>query len=88
MHWLRPIKYNLNNCTFAVTGDPNSRPASASATAFEKLRDTAIENLCVALKAGLTVEGNTVMAFISSISSREKAGCDRLPERLIVLSYL
>ncbi|XP_045112601.1 phosphatidylinositol 4-kinase alpha-like [Portunus trituberculatus] len=68
------------NLTVKVTGDSSNRPASASATAFEKLRDTAIENLCVALKAGLTVDANTVMAFISSISSREKAGCDRLPE--------
>ncbi|MPC85122.1 Phosphatidylinositol 4-kinase alpha [Portunus trituberculatus] len=73
---LTPHQGNLT-----VKGDSSNRPASASATAFEKLRDTAIENLCVALKAGLTVDANTVMAFISSISSREKAGCDRLPER-------
>ncbi|KAK3879548.1 hypothetical protein Pcinc_015884 [Petrolisthes cinctipes] len=74
--------------TVKITGDLSNRPASASVTAFEKLRDTAIENLCVALKAGLTVEANTVLAFISSISSREKAGYDRLPESdNIVISH-
>ncbi|XP_071514880.1 phosphatidylinositol 4-kinase alpha isoform X1 [Panulirus ornatus] len=76
------------NLTVKVTGDLSNRPGSVSATAFERLRDTAIENLCVALKAGLTVDANTVLAFISSISSREKAGCDRLPESdNIVISH-
>ncbi|XP_066970314.1 phosphatidylinositol 4-kinase alpha isoform X2 [Macrobrachium rosenbergii] len=68
------------NLTVKVTGEGGSRPPSSTASAFERLRDAAIENLCVALKAGLTVEPNTVMAFISSISGREKAGHDRLPE--------
>ncbi|KAG7162490.1 Phosphatidylinositol 4-kinase alpha-like [Homarus americanus] len=76
------------NLTVKVTGDTSNRPVSASAAAFERLRDTAIENLCIALKSGLTVDANTVLAFISSISSREKAGYDRLPESdNIVISH-
>ncbi|CAL4229404.1 unnamed protein product, partial [Meganyctiphanes norvegica] len=60
-------------------GDATVAP-SATQSAFDRLRDTAIDNLCVALKAGLTVEPNTVLAFISSISSREKAGKDRFTD--------
>ncbi|XP_047491882.1 phosphatidylinositol 4-kinase alpha-like isoform X2 [Penaeus chinensis] len=76
------------NLTVKVTGDGANRPVSATATALERLRDAAIENLCVALKAGLTVDPNTVLAFISSISGREKAGHDRLPESdNIVISH-
>ncbi|KAB7502620.1 Phosphatidylinositol 4-kinase alpha [Armadillidium nasatum] len=56
----------------------NSKPISATACAFEKLRDAAVENLCLALKAGLEVDPDTVFAFIASTSTREKASKDRL----------
>jgi len=38
--------------------------------AFQKLRDVAIEGLCLALKAGLTVDPNCVLAFLASVSNR------------------
>ncbi|KAK7078017.1 Phosphatidylinositol 4-kinase alpha, partial [Halocaridina rubra] len=83
--YLTPHQGNL---TVKVTGEGGSRPPSSTASAFERLRDAAIENLCVALKAGLQVDPNTVLAFISSISGREKAGHDRLPESdNIVISH-
>ncbi|XP_076062775.1 phosphatidylinositol 4-kinase III alpha isoform X2 [Oratosquilla oratoria] len=63
-----------------VTGEGNTKPPSATASAFERLRDAAVENLCLALKAGLTVDPNTVLAFISSISSQENSSRDRYPE--------
>ena len=56
----------------------SDKPQSRSAQAFEKLRDCAIENLCVALKAGVTVEPDIVYDFIASISTREKTSKERL----------
>lgn len=39
-------------------------------TPFEKLRDAAIENLCVALEAALTVDPFCVPALVGSVSNR------------------
>ncbi|XP_048482102.1 phosphatidylinositol 4-kinase alpha [Plutella xylostella] len=39
-------------------------------TPFEKLRDAAIENLCVALEAALSVEPHCVAALVGSVSNR------------------
>ncbi|XP_050552888.1 phosphatidylinositol 4-kinase alpha isoform X1 [Spodoptera frugiperda] len=39
-------------------------------TPFEKLRDAAIENLCVALEAALTVDPYCVPALVGSVSNR------------------
>lgn len=54
---------------------------SRTAIAFENLRDTAIENLCLALRAGLTVDNDIVFAFIASISTREKSSKERYGAR-------
>ncbi|KAJ9593546.1 hypothetical protein L9F63_014886, partial [Diploptera punctata] len=39
-------------------------------TAFEKLRDAAIENLCIALKAAYSVDPYCVRALVASVSNR------------------
>ncbi|CAG0882290.1 unnamed protein product [Darwinula stevensoni] len=44
--------------------------ASASQSAFERLRDAAIENLCLAIQAGLSVNTDQVQAFLASIANR------------------
>lgn len=38
--------------------------------AFQRLRDVAIDNLCHALKAGLSLEAHSVQAFLASVSNR------------------
>ncbi|XP_023346695.1 phosphatidylinositol 4-kinase alpha [Eurytemora carolleeae] len=45
---------------------------SAVVTAFEKLRDTAIDNICKALRAGIKTDPDSVKAFIASVSNRYK----------------
>ncbi|CAG0914490.1 unnamed protein product [Notodromas monacha] len=42
----------------------------SASTAFERLRDAAIENLCLALKAGLRVNPDQVQAFVASVANR------------------
>nr|XP_034827599.1 phosphatidylinositol 4-kinase alpha isoform X3 [Maniola hyperantus] len=44
--------------------------APMKSTPFEKLRDAAIENLCVALEAALTVDPFCVPALVGSVSNR------------------
>ncbi|CAG0888265.1 unnamed protein product [Cyprideis torosa] len=48
--------------------DPNR--ASPVAQAFEQLRDSAIANLCLALRAGLTISDDQVQAFVASVANR------------------
>ncbi|EEB20254.1 Phosphatidylinositol 4-kinase alpha, putative [Pediculus humanus corporis] len=43
---------------------------SSSEIAFEKLRDVAIENLCIALEAAFTVDPYCVPALVASVSKR------------------
>ncbi|XP_049766862.1 phosphatidylinositol 4-kinase alpha isoform X1 [Schistocerca cancellata] len=43
---------------------------STSQTAFEKLRDAAIENLCIALQAAYTLDPYCVRALVASVSNR------------------
>ncbi|PSN41691.1 hypothetical protein C0J52_07710 [Blattella germanica] len=43
---------------------------NSSQTAFEKLRDAAIENLCIALKAAYSVDPYCVRALVASVSNR------------------
>lgn len=44
--------------------------AAASRAAFDRLREAAIDNLCLALKAGLQVDPLCVQAFLASVSNR------------------
>jgi hypothetical protein len=43
---------------------------NSSQTAFEKLRDAAIENLCIVLKAAYSVDPHCVQALVASVSNR------------------
>jgi phosphatidylinositol 4-kinase len=58
---------------FAESGSrsPEDRTKEEMASdAFKRLRDVAIENLCLALKSGLTIDPNCVQAFLASVSNR------------------
>nr|CAD7396811.1 unnamed protein product [Timema cristinae] len=52
------------------TRSTDSLHVSTSQTAFEKLRDAAIENLCIALEAAYTVDPYCVRALVASVSNR------------------
>ncbi|CAG2059865.1 unnamed protein product, partial [Timema podura] len=52
------------------TRSTDSLHISTSQTAFEKLRDAAIENLCIALEAAYTVDPYCVRALVASVSNR------------------
>jgi phosphatidylinositol 4-kinase len=56
------------------TQNPNQNvddPLVLSArAAFERLREASIDNLCLALKAGMQVDPNCVQAFLASVSNR------------------
>lgn len=43
---------------------------SQTQSAFEKLRDAAIENLCIALEAAHSVDPYCVPALVASVSNR------------------
>jgi phosphatidylinositol 4-kinase len=43
---------------------------NSNQTAFEKLRDAAIENLCIALQAAYIVDPYCVRALVASVSNR------------------
>jgi phosphatidylinositol 4-kinase len=43
---------------------------NSSQMAFEKLRDAAIENLCIALQAAYSVDPYCVRALVASVSNR------------------
>ncbi|KAK7873127.1 hypothetical protein R5R35_006354 [Gryllus longicercus] len=51
-----------------VHGDTHT--TSTAQTAFEKLRDAAIENLCIALKAAYSVDPYCVRALVAAVSNR------------------
>ena len=73
------IVHQNNKALFKVT-DSNedvaakmkeAKKPNATLIAFEKLRDTAVENLCKALRAGMrTHEKDIVKALIFSVSNR------------------
>ena len=43
---------------------------SSARAAFERLREASIDNLCLALKAGMQVDPNCVQAFLATVSNR------------------
>ena len=61
-------------CHIAVQGKEHQTLTETGvpikSTPFEKLRDAAIENLCVALEAALTVDPFCVPALVGSVSNR------------------
>lgn len=48
----------------------NNKTFSSVQTAFEQLRDAAIENLCYALEAAHTLDPDCVRALVASVSNR------------------
>lgn len=58
---------------FSVQGkdvDGMNNEVSSSQSAFDKLRDVAIENLCMALESAFTVDPYCVPALVASVSNR------------------
>nr|CAD7260807.1 unnamed protein product [Timema shepardi] len=62
--------YCLRDFLGKETRSTDSLHISTSQTAFEKLRDAAIENLCIALEAAYTVDPYCVRALVASVSNR------------------
>lgn len=48
----------------------DSKTRNSVQAAFEKLRDAAINNLCIALEAAHSVDPNCVPALVASVSNR------------------
>lgn len=49
---------------------PEDPLAISARAAFERLREASIDNLCLALKAGMQVDPNCVQAFLATVSNR------------------
>lgn len=68
------IKTGRDNLMITVQGSElkmvEAKPLGPSQTAFEKLRDAAIENLCIALEAAHSVDPYCVPALVASVSNR------------------
>ncbi|XP_047033201.1 phosphatidylinositol 4-kinase alpha isoform X2 [Helicoverpa zea] len=64
-----PILFKLHKLELEKTGKEHMK-VTLKSTPFEKLRDAAIENLCVALEAALTVDPYCVPALVGSVSNR------------------
>ncbi|CAG7786962.1 unnamed protein product, partial [Allacma fusca] len=61
----------IKNSETVSDGISSTEPVKKETTeAFQRLRDVAIENLCQALKSGLTMDPNCVQAFLASVSNR------------------
>ncbi|XP_022832167.1 phosphatidylinositol 4-kinase alpha isoform X6 [Spodoptera litura] len=69
-----PILFKLHKLELEKTGKEHMKVTQTGvpvkSTPFEKLRDAAIENLCVALEAALTVDPYCVPALVGSVSNR------------------
>ncbi|XP_050552891.1 phosphatidylinositol 4-kinase alpha isoform X4 [Spodoptera frugiperda] len=75
-----PILFKLHKLELEKTGKEHMKVTQlqgltetgvpVKSTPFEKLRDAAIENLCVALEAALTVDPYCVPALVGSVSNR------------------
>ncbi|XP_022832166.1 phosphatidylinositol 4-kinase alpha isoform X5 [Spodoptera litura] len=72
-----PILFKLHKLELEKTGKEHMKVTRLTetgvpvkSTPFEKLRDAAIENLCVALEAALTVDPYCVPALVGSVSNR------------------
>jgi phosphatidylinositol 4-kinase len=61
---------NILLCSEVQGKEMENASANSSQTAFEKLRDAAIENLCIALQAAYSVDPYCVRALVASVSNR------------------
>lgn len=64
----QPYKVMIQGKELDGIGD--ARTVSSTQAAFEKLRDAAIENLCIALEASHVNDADTVRALVASLSNR------------------
>ncbi|XP_043226058.1 phosphatidylinositol 4-kinase alpha-like isoform X2 [Amphibalanus amphitrite] len=74
------------NITLTVTDTSGAAPGRTSRvtdSALDQLRDAAIENLCVALKAGHSYDDVTIKAFVASVSNRLFTATHRANARTI-----
>ncbi|KAG8287986.1 phosphatidylinositol 4-kinase alpha [Homalodisca vitripennis] len=73
LYRLHSDKANVNDISVVMQGNElkavQERPIQ-SQTPFEKLRDAAIENLCIALRASYSVDAYCIPALVASLSNR------------------
>lgn len=62
-----PVAPRITSNGSIVSEDP---VISSARAAFERLREASIDNLCLALKAGMQVDPNCVQAFLATVSNR------------------
>lgn len=65
-----PILLRLHHQSQPQNPNPEDPLAVSARAAFERLREASIDNLCLALKAGMQVDPNCVQAFLATVSNR------------------
>jgi hypothetical protein len=64
------VYVNFLLCSVVQGKDMENTSTNSSQMAFEKLRDAAIENMCIALLAAYRLDPDCVRALVASVSNR------------------